>query len=406
MNLVFNKNNLTLNILVVTLIILSGNPFVNHIGFEVAHLAFLIPLLAYSVYKGYFNKISQELNFFLFFGFIFIFQAVYFSSFTLLTYAGFFTRALICLCVIICVNDFYTRFVKVMYFLTKMGVGFWLLSFTGIFSVLTGFVEPLHQNEWTGEAAYSFLFHTLYVDEYGETLRNAGFFWEPGAFSAYIILALILLIVNERFFLKKEYKTYFVVFSIGVLTSMSTMGYIALLMIFSIQAAIYFYRERTKIKKLSISMVAILIGFLSIVYFSNLYFVGEKISDQLQKAAETSYLEYGENNTRFGSLLFDFYYIQKSPVFGNGMHESTRYSEHALDTIASGHGNGLTDFVAKFGLLGFLFFIYCWVAFSRSSNLGPMLSIGLLLVLLTTLFSEPLFNYPLYWFMFFKSRPS
>ena len=78
-------------------------------------------------------------------------------------------------------------------------------------------------------------------------------------------------------------------------------------------------------------------------------FLGDKVSRQLENA---QFLE-DFSPDRFGALLFDLHYIEKSPWFGNGFHESTRYADHPhLQGEALGHGNGLSNFVATLGTVG------------------------------------------------------
>jgi len=82
----------------------------------------------------------------------------------------------------------------------------------------------------------------------------------------------------------------------------------------------------------------------------HLDFVGEKIREYRQKIA---YRERGWERTRFGGIIFDLEYIERRPFFGWGPNHTTRYMLHGGENIGA-MGNGLSDFTAKFGLLGLI----------------------------------------------------
>ena len=48
----------------------------------------------------------------------------------------------------------------------------------------------------------------------------------------------------------------------------------------------------------------------------------------------------------------------KSPLVGNSIHESTRYRFHDSDSMVVVMGIGLTDFIAKFGLVGLALVVF------------------------------------------------
>lgn len=381
------------------LLMISGNPVFNYIGYELVYVITLIMLLAFPTKdKEYF---FGSLNFFLFFLFLFLLQIIYFQQINFVSYLGFFVRALICLIIVSLVPNFICVAANVIYKISAFSLIVWVLSFTGVLNLFTDSIPPLHSNEWTGVSAYSFGFHTYYVSEYGEILRNAGLFWEPGAFAAYISVGLIFLILSKRSLQRHFYwKSSFVLYA-AMLSTMSTMGYISLFIISAFQFFEYAWSSGYSRKKLFYAIF----GFFSIIGSSILFlkteFLSDKIFDHLYKSSYLTEHELGESNTRFGTFLFDMHYIKENPLIGNGLHESTRYRNHNLEFISDGHGNGLTDFIAKFGLLSFLFLIICWHRFVLEYTTSLFTVYALLLVYMTVLFSEPMLNYPFFWFFFF-----
>ena len=82
---------------------------------------------------------------------------------------------------------------------------------------------PFYRVELLGTDVFKYSFYHCWGYGIGTT-RNAGMFWEPGAFQCYINLALVILFFDKN---KEEYngkKFKLIIFIITLLTTQSTTG--------------------------------------------------------------------------------------------------------------------------------------------------------------------------------------
>ena len=62
-------------------------------------------------------------------------------------------------------------------------------------------------------------------------------------------------------------------------------------------------------------------------------------------------------------------YIKSSPFFGNGLHDETRFRYHPWIDENIGHGNGMSNFMAYWGVT---FFIFWFIVFFPFIWLGKL----------------------------------
>lgn len=334
-------------------------------------------------------------------------QAVVFRFFPFITVAGFVVRLFIGYAVIRLVVDFPVVYVRVMVCLAQVGIIFWGLGKFGIVKSLLSAVPPWMLNPWNGERAFALLLHTFYTDAALNVQRNAGMFWEPGAFAGYLLLALLFCGLWESTPERREYRVSLAWLTAALLTTSSTAGYVLLpfVLLFSFR-----HTGSTVTAQLRRGMLLYFAGFFilcsAVAGYSQIEFVGQKIDEQIRKTLYVPEYNRGMMNTRFGSLLFDWEYIKQSPLIGWGIHPDTRYQMHSEDERATGHGNGLTDFTAKFGLIGLVAFGYfVWHGLSKFSG-RPQRSLAGVLLILVMLFSETFLNYPLFLGLMFLGSAS
>src|SRR5690606_20564632 len=122
--------------------------------------------------------------------------------------------------------------------------------------------------------------------------------------------------------------------------TMSTTGFIILFIIIIINSM-----QNYRYGKIIIVPISFLI-----IYFAyfNLNFLKEKIEHQYNEAAEMK--ENDVSNTRFGALKMDWQYIKSQPLIGNGLHIKTRFRFHPVVKGDIGHGNGMSNFIASWGI--------------------------------------------------------
>lgn len=276
-------------------------------------------------------------------------------------------------------KDFKIYFFETMVFLSSLSLLFYTFNLLGFNS---GIEIGRH---------FSLILYDSFIEP-GDIIRNNGPFWEPGAFAGYIILLLLLFLDNKDYLLKN--KVSLVIIIVALLTTYSTTGYVAF---FWLILAFNFKKLK------SISVIYFLpILFLSFYYLKNSEFVGAKIEEQFVES-----IEEGNNRilfSRFGSIVMDYNYIKKNPLTGNGLTAETRFSDHIkyfdIEEL-SGFGNGLSNFIASFGLL-FVLFVLGSITRNifRTSKNRFFGFIGLILIL----FGEQFINYPLFWALLFLNE--
>lgn len=227
--------------------------------------------------------------------------------------------------------------------------------------------------------------------------RNAGIFWEPGALAGYCMLALLLLGFQATQVSRREYWTCLVLLSVTVLTTRSTTGYLVLPAILAYHVLL---RHPTRLVPIGVSMarglLAAIAAALALVALFRLEFVGDKIREQLEiSLAQT---ETYWQVTRFGALISDLTDIAQRPLIGWGANPLTRPSiADADEFVRNNQGNGLSNFVARFGFVGtFAFIIFGTFGFRRFGKTTILRGLVALVLVLAMLFSEPFLNYPLF----------
>jgi hypothetical protein len=224
--------------------------------------------------------------------------------------------------------------------------------------------------------------------------RNAGMFWEPGAFQAFINLAVLMLIdiQSEDITVNRKNILIFILFGLTILSTKSTTGYIILFicvcyLIFiniNILKNKLMYVVKNMNKKNMIYAGIVILFIVSVVIFiasSNV--ITEKFSNR-----SPSY------SIRSNDFYNSFKIIVSRPIVGYG------YMSKATSDIEKVYGitdnsNGLLYFTYMFGVpftIIFIVFIYRGVK-ALLPNINPLLSLAILTIIFMT---EYLMLMPLY----------
>jgi len=218
--------------------------------------------------------------------------------------------------------------------------------------------------------------------------RNSGFVWEPGSFGCFLILALMLnlFLTNFRFDKKSN------IFVIGIITTAATTDYLALLIVF-------FLAYRYKVPKLNFWAIALLLMSASVDIAFPL--LGGKIKDtyyeDLDDLNRLKYLEvfYKHNNmaiplNRFSSMIYIFNTFGYKLILG----VTNKYNIIMNKAYNINISNGIFDFLAKFGLLGFVYLMYHYSKFCLTYVIKTEYLIYCILILLLIGFGEPVLILP------------
>lgn len=277
--------------------------------------------------------------------------------------------------------------VKVMTDLTLVSFFFFPLQLIGG-STFFNFIKMLHL---TPVEPYSEIFANCLVFTYTKELhdfRNSGFVWEPGGFGCFLIISLML-----NFFINKfTFDRSSIVLIIGVVTTVSTTAYLALLIIL-------FMMYRYKNRKVNFG-VLLLIPLLILVMIKT-PFIGEKIvslytsdMDNLENIEHLSHY-YDDNEVqmrlnRFASIAYIYDLFKHKLIFG----VSNMYDEIMNKVYNVNISNGIMDFIAKYGLIGFIYLMSCYAKFCKKRVKYSECVVYCVLVLIVLGFGSPILTTP------------
>ncbi|OEK06775.1 hypothetical protein BFP71_03690 [Roseivirga misakiensis] len=248
-------------------------------------------------------------------------------------------------CIFIIGDRFVKQYVRLMAFFTYVSFFFLILwFFPGILEAIrdvasTYLLDPFDPGTgFYAEIPSVFVFaleKTLFTD-----FRNPGPFWEPGAFSFFLNIAIALnTLWKGKFFSRLNW-----VFMIAIVTTQSTAGLIALFVLI----LIYYTRSF----QLSNAFFLILFAIAGFYAYMNVSFIGEKLVEDIVLAEETT-------TSRFGSALADINDFSNSPWIGWGRGESRYGGELVLSFTKENHrNNGITGFLATYGIPMFLIYFF------------------------------------------------
>ncbi len=349
---------------------------------------------------------------FLVFGAILVAQGLSFEFFPRITVLGFMVKLAIAGSVCVLVPRFGLTFVRVMAVLCGLSLLFWILGFVRPWSALVSGHGLVTRSADMDYPRISILVHTYFRDVGGFGSRNVGMFWEPGAWAGYLNLALVLMACQRRVVPPRMYRRYLALFSAGVLSTLSTGGYLGL-------AAAYGLGELAGTQKgvLRPSLGerrwnwlpaggAIVLVMALLVMWNRVDFLGPKIRRQYEQTA----LQGGRwHLTRFGTMVLDWEYIRRRPLTGWGLHDRTRWALHGgvYHDRGSGMGNDLSGFTARFGLLGMLTFLGLTVAgFQKLTGGSPWVSLAAAGAVLIILNGEAFLEHPAFLSLMFLATAS
>lgn len=312
-------------------------------------------------------------------------QSITFDGIQASTFSYFLRFVTLALCAVILYPNLKYMYVKLMFYICAIALGIWVIDML---------IPPVHSlllqigNSLPELRSQDFLEDTsnpgrsLYIYNVSSvgSPRNSGPFWEPGVFAIFSILALCINVFNgDKLFSKTN-----LIFIGSVLSTISTTGYVALLLLFV--CYLFLYRKGVLLKLLSI----ITLPFLIYGAFS-LDFMAEKISNQMTDSDTLAF-------SRFGAMIYHWEKIQQSPLIGFGI---AKTPETKMDIIMQGMGydhtvspNGISIMAVIWGIPFAVFYFLCIYKSMRSviiTNRKALL-LSAFLVTLTTLFSQDLTN--------------
>lgn len=269
-----------------------------------------------------------------------------------------------------------------------------LISGNLVYTIGTTINLPPHYNNYT-----NFLIFT-YVKQHG--IRNSGFSWEPGAFGFFLNIALLLHLFTNNFSFDKGAKW----LTVAIITTLSTTSYSTLLII----VFLYFRARGVKLTRLVILLVPILcILAVQLPFFLNkINYIYTSDSDDMNNIEFLSrwYLQRGRQMplNRFGSALYLYQLFGVNLVWGvSNIYEDT---VPILKTINLSNGNFM--FLARFGLIGLIFFLQrSFILFRKFTKSKELSAYGIIVIIILG-FGESIFTISLlmcFLFLYYYVEP-
>jgi hypothetical protein len=213
-----------------------------------------------------------------------------------------------------------------------------------------------------------------------DIVRNWGPFWEPGVFQIYLIVALMLVL----FYNKKVDNGKVLLFSITILTTFSTSGYISLAILY----IAYVISSNTGKKPIKIVIVIGIIITFSIIYFTPDFY--QLLFGKFDKNSSSSISFI----SRWYSILGNISVFSKSPIYGVGPNNANIYlneyliSKWVFSDISN--TNAILMNYSMFGAVVGTYYIFKMYLFVNIFNVKWVTKGLLYLVLLICLSTEPL----------------
>lgn len=375
------------NILTFIVIAISGNPAILMFGKELTYSFVFMILLAKWMRKPV--QIERSAIYFLLIICSLVLVHLHtFGSQALMSGIGFLITVAIGVLAATVINGFYIKYVRVMAVLACISLVFYIPNIFGVdLSTLLSFMHiPIATREGFDSIRHIGI-HNFHIKS--ET-RNSGMFWEPGAFAGYLVLALFLAIVYRRTSLISRWHV--IALIAGLITTQSTMGYIAGLVVMIFYMVDRFPQRLRTVHFLSVPLIVTVGIFFIYSAVTQLEFIGEKIQEQIFKTQ--SGIGYYEIN-RFGNILYDYDFIREKPLAGWSGNPETRYSlDHDVIEKVAAQGVALTGFWVKYGALGWgALFVGLYI--TKWGEYKPIRGIFLVLTFFVLLVGEQYTGYPL-----------
>ncbi len=255
--------------------------------------------------------------------------------------------------------NFFVIYEKIVYFILPFDIAVYLLQllFPGIIQLV---IINSYKLIFGGETLIgltkvygSILIYTVNTSNiYGVIPGNAGFAWEHGPFSIFIVIALFFHLTSNNFKIDKK----FWVYTIALITTLSTTGYAA----YFVLLALILYNKK---RRYSIILLPLIVA-VSIVSYVNIPFLGEKVSSQfteaefsMNKNLNNYQITGGKRDRnisigRFSGFLLNWLDFLNNPVIGYGGHSEDTVARKMHSPVHS--TTGLGNWLAQFGSIGML----------------------------------------------------
>lgn len=195
----------------------------------------------------------------------------------------------------------------------------------------------------------SVFFMNILTSQYNELwIRNQGPYWEPGAYQAFLNIALIFLLFKDNEYRNTKYYFSILIIITAIFTTLSTTGIIVMFII--IYARIHENTHRKHIDRRLIILAAFaIIGIL---------WVNDELFNRLFDKFYVDSLNAISYSTRINSFFLNIKLITENPIFGIGITEfRTLYSINSEQILTMDTDVNTITSLSAWGIFGFAYFI-------------------------------------------------
>ena len=254
-------------------------------------------------------------------------------------------------------EQIFERYENIIYKLTLVALFFYAIQLIVPDSIMWNVFKSIDLSESLFPQKFyaSIGLYTFHQRELSEIFpRNAGFCWEPGPFSSYVILALFINLARNGLKLKDKKRLF--VFLLAIVTAQSTTSFVVLL-------AVLVWYAWSSVKNKAFRIISIPITLTLVIYlFTSVPWMQEKIISESEQDVDY-YLHlaesYGSSHApgRFASLTLGWRDFLKYPVTGYGGNISLR-TGYIDETTSVATISGIGTIVSRYGSIGTLLFLF------------------------------------------------
>jgi len=292
--------------------------------------------------------------------------------------------------------DLFNIFENIVYKLTVISLFFFsiqLISSGFVFNLLRIFETILFIPTFNDHYA-TIIIYTFNAGNY-DSLRNCGFTWEPGPFGSFLNIAIFISLIKSKFAFTKH----FFVFTIALITTLSTTAYFAFFVILLWR----FYNLKNK--KIVLLSIPIIILIFSYIYINTPFLKNKIESEYFSSQDDLTFHLHNPDLTRnislnrFPGFLLNLIDFAENPIIGfGGKFEKTQARLYGTQITST---SGLGNWLAQFGAVGMIFFIFSWFKsldlLKNISNFKGTIALFVVILIISFGFNQ---NYAVIYFSF------
>ena len=280
-------------------------------------------------------------------------------------YGGYNIKQMIIMLAAWCIGYLFTLFVPYQEF---KEVYLSIIRFLAVYSLVTfvlgiilpGVIEILPTIEKNGTTYYNVLFSVVSGSNF--VTRNFGIFWEPGAFSIYLNVALYLELFENKFNIKRV-----ALLAITVLTTVSTLGIVCMVILFAAFLTTDKEVSSSRVKGLVVTAGAL--GLIVLIIYG-----GDYIYHAFDKLDMSGTTINESTAVRINAIVYPGSAFLENPILGVGYDDYLFIQQRFCQEMAT---CSFINWLCLFGLVGGLIPIIGCIRFFTVNNHGMLTNFAL-----------------------------